>query len=154
MYIAIEGFFIGEIMKKKMNANEILSIIKNSYKNLEKGILAGLEVNAPTIAGYITHDYLDSQRDDDKYLARLSSDIIDNEQVNICVVKNLLVMSVGFNIPKDMRMKWLYSYIKRVKVERGIVISGFDWNMVVDGKEYDLNFKEEITVEEFKRFLI
>lgn len=139
------------------STNEILELIRNRYKIFDDGDMI---MGNNNIAGHIVYEYWHSQRDDSKFRANFDIDTIDEEWVSVCMINvnkktDLLIMSVGFDIPEDTRMKWLYNYMKKIGAARGIVISGYNWNMVdIDGTEYSINFKEEISTEEFEQFLI
>ena len=139
------------------NTNEILELIKNRYKNLEE---RNMTMGDRNIAGHIVYEYWQAQKDDNKFFANFDMDMIDNNWVSLCMIDvkkktDLLIMSVGFDITEDIRVKWLYQYMKKIDADRGIVISGYNWNMVdVDGTEYSLDFRKDITSDEFGKFLI
>lgn len=143
-----------------IDVKDMVKILHGRYKLMEK---YNLTMGNRNISGHVVYDYWKLQEDDDKFMANFDVMYMEednDEEVSTCnIVMNdevdMVIITVSNEIPEDKRMKWLYSYMKKARANRGIVIAGYRWNMVdFDGKEYSLNFADRVDTKTFKKFLI
>ena len=133
---------------EKSDINAILDLVIEGYKNYKEEV------------GYLVYvcwrKYYECHYD--TVFCNLLNVDINNTEISSIESNNkemaTVIILVQENESKDILLKWLYHYMNKTEVKRGIIISGYNWNMIdFDEKEYTVNFKKEVDIKLFERFL-